>query len=165
DQHPALLRTVPGAVRCGDARLAAQQPPPRPHRFAEPGEERLDGGCADGPSRDDHELRHAPDAAQMGGRPGRRAARGRQPRGHRAVPGLGYEELSPAPEWTCLLPMLLDELATEYGELEPLMTHGLAAARYLEHELGRRDEDGLISGVLGDYLSPGSPGPARRTGA
>ncbi len=75
-------------------------------------------------------------------------------------PGWGYEELSPAPEWTCLLPMLLDELATEYGELEPLMTHGLAAARYLEHELGRRDEDGLISGVLGDYLSPGSPGPA-----
>src|SRR5699024_4811757 len=97
DQHPALLRTVPGAARCGDARLAAQQPPPRPHRCAEPGEERLDGGCADGPSRDDHELRHAPDAAQMGGRPGRRAARGRQPRGHRAVPGLGLRGALPRP--------------------------------------------------------------------
>lgn len=38
--------------------------------------------------------------------------------------------------------------------------HGPAAARYLAYELGRRDEEGLISGVLGDYLAPGSPGPA-----
>jgi len=76
------------------------------------------------------------------------------------TPDWGYEELSPAPEWTCLLPTLLDELATEYGELEPVSEHGAAAAEYLAHELGRRDEDGLISGVLGDYLSPGSPGPA-----
>lgn len=76
------------------------------------------------------------------------------------TPGWGYEELSPAPEWTCLLPALVDELATEYGDLEPLQRHGAAAAAYLDHEFGRRDEDGLVSGVLGDYLTPGSPGPA-----
>lgn len=76
------------------------------------------------------------------------------------TPGWGYEELSPAPEWTCLLPTLLDELATEYGDLAPVAEHAAAAARYLDHELGRRDQDGLISGVLGDYLTPGSPGPA-----
>lgn len=75
-------------------------------------------------------------------------------------PDWGYEELSPAPEWTCLLPELLDELATEYGEVELVAEHGPAAARYLSYELGRRDEHGLISGVLGDYLTPGSPGPA-----
>lgn len=75
-------------------------------------------------------------------------------------PGWGYEELSPAPEWTCLLPMLLDELVTEYGDPSPVVEHAAAASRYLDHELGRLDADGLISGVLGDYLSPGSPGPA-----
>ncbi|GAA1490152.1 family 78 glycoside hydrolase catalytic domain [Brachybacterium sacelli] len=75
-------------------------------------------------------------------------------------PGWGYEELSPAPEWTCLLPVLLDELATEYGETDVALEHGAAAVAYLDHELGRRDQDGLISGVLGDYLTPGSPGPA-----
>jgi alpha-L-rhamnosidase len=75
-------------------------------------------------------------------------------------PGWGYEELSPAPEWTCLLPVLLDEMVVEYGETDLVARHGEAAARYLSYELSRRDEDGLISGVLGDYLSPGSPGPA-----
>ena len=75
-------------------------------------------------------------------------------------PDWGYEELSPAPEWTCLLPELLDELVTEYGEVELVAEHGPAAARYLAYELGRRDAEGLISGVLGDYLTPGSPGPA-----
>ncbi|MGP9538589.1 family 78 glycoside hydrolase catalytic domain [Brachybacterium sp. AOP43-C2-M15] len=75
-------------------------------------------------------------------------------------PGWGYEELSPAPEWTCLLPTLLDELATEYAMIAPVREHGGAAARYLDHELGRRDGDGLVPGVLGDYLTPGSPGPA-----
>ncbi|MEE1651527.1 family 78 glycoside hydrolase catalytic domain [Brachybacterium sp. J144] len=75
-------------------------------------------------------------------------------------PGWGYEELSPAPEWTTLMPVLLDELACEYGDLEAVRTHEPAARRYLDHELSRRDGDGLISGVLGDYLTPGSPGPA-----
>lgn len=75
-------------------------------------------------------------------------------------PGWGYEELSPAPEWTCLLPVLLDEMVCEYGETDLVTRHAAAAARYLAHELGRRDEDGLVSSVLGDYLSPGSPGPA-----
>lgn len=75
-------------------------------------------------------------------------------------PDWGYEELSPAPEWTCLLPALLDEMVTEYGEVELVAQHGPAAARYLAYELDRRDQDGLISGVLGDYLTPGSPGPA-----
>ena len=75
-------------------------------------------------------------------------------------PGWGYEELSPAPEWTCLLPVALDELVLEHGETELVARHGAAAVRYLSHELGRRDGDGLISSVLGDYLSPGSPGPA-----
>ena len=76
------------------------------------------------------------------------------------TPDWGYEELSPAPEWTSLLPVLLEELALEYEDLAPVREHDGAAERYLRHELGRRDEDGLISGVLGDYLSPGSPGPA-----
>lgn len=75
-------------------------------------------------------------------------------------PGWGYEELSPAPEWTTLLPVLLDELASEYGEVDVVGEHAQAAAAYLAHEWDRRDEDGLISGVLGDYLTPGSPGPA-----
>jgi len=75
-------------------------------------------------------------------------------------PGWGYEELSPAPEWTCLLPVLLDEMVVEYGETDPVARLGGAAARYLAHELSRADGDGLISGALGDYLSPGSPGPA-----
>ncbi|MBB5832362.1 family 78 glycoside hydrolase catalytic domain [Brachybacterium aquaticum] len=75
-------------------------------------------------------------------------------------PGWGYEELSPAPEWTCLLPMLLEEMVVEHGEADLVARHAPAAGRYLAHELGRRDGDGLIGGVLGDYLSPGSPGPA-----
>ena len=76
-------------------------------------------------------------------------------------PDWGYEELSPAPEWTTLLPVLIDELATEYGETDLVAEHGRAAADYLRYELGRRDDEGLISSVLGDYLSPGTPGPAR----
>ncbi|MFC7374215.1 family 78 glycoside hydrolase catalytic domain [Brachybacterium sp. GCM10030267] len=76
------------------------------------------------------------------------------------TPGWGYEELSPAPEWTTLLPVLLEELAVEYGDTEAVREHGQAAAAYLDYELSRRDEDGLISGVLGDYLTPGSSGPA-----
>lgn len=76
-------------------------------------------------------------------------------------PGWGYDELSPAPEWTTLLPVLIDELATEYGETNLVTLHGRAAASYLNYELGRRDGDGLISSVLGDYLSPGTQGPAR----
>src|SRR5699024_8885831 len=64
------------------------------------------------------------------------------------------------PEWTCLLPVLLDEMVVEYGQTDLVGLHAGAAARYLSYELSRRDEDGLISSVLGDYLSPGSPGPA-----
>ena len=75
-------------------------------------------------------------------------------------PGWGYVELAPAPEWTTLLPVLLDELATEYAEVDAVREHGSAAAAYLAYELGRRDADGLVAGVLGDYLTPGSPGPA-----
>ena len=51
-------------------------------------------------------------------------------------------------------------MVCEYGETDPVARHAPAAARYLANELGRRDEDGLIASVLGDYLSPGSPGPA-----
>jgi alpha-L-rhamnosidase len=91
-------------------------------------------------------------------------ADGQRPDGSLAVispnPDWGFEELSPAPEWTCLLPVALDEMVVEYGETDLVARHGAAAARYLAHELGRRDGDGLISSVLGDYLSPGSPGPA-----
>ena len=76
-------------------------------------------------------------------------------------PGWGYEELSPAPEWTTLLPVLIDELATEYGRTELVAEHGGAAAAYLRYELSRRDDEGLTSSVLGDYLSPGTEGPAR----
>lgn len=76
-------------------------------------------------------------------------------------PEWGYEELSPAPEWTTLLPVLLEELALEYGQTGLVEEHGAAATRYLRYELSRRDDEGLISSVLGDYLSPGTPGPAR----
>ncbi|WP_255351640.1 MULTISPECIES: alpha-L-rhamnosidase C-terminal domain-containing protein [Brachybacterium] len=51
-------------------------------------------------------------------------------------------------------------MVCEYGETDLVTRHAAAAARYLAHELGRRDKDGLVSSVLGDYLSPGSPGPA-----
>ncbi|MDN5685225.1 MAG: glycoside hydrolase family 78 protein [Brachybacterium sp.] len=91
-------------------------------------------------------------------------ADGQRPDGSLSViapnPDWGYQELSPAPEWTTLLPVLLDEVASEYGEADAVREHGAAATAYLTYELGRRDEDGLISGVLGDYLTPGSPGPA-----
>ncbi len=76
------------------------------------------------------------------------------------APDWGYEELSPAPEWTCLLPVGMDEMVCEYGETDLVGSLGGAAARYLAYELSRADADGLISGVLGDYLTPGSPGPA-----
>lgn len=76
------------------------------------------------------------------------------------TPGWGYTELSPAPEWTTLFPVLIDHLATEYGDADVVAQHSAAARAHLDHELARRDADGLIDGVLGDYLTPGSPGPA-----
>lgn len=72
--------------------------------------------------------------------------------------GYGHSPCSPAPEWTTLYPVLVDALVREYGlDLWPLHTEGVLA--YLDHELGRLDDDGLSVGILGDYLAPGTGGP------
>lgn len=64
---------------------------------------------------------------------------------------------APAPEWTTLYPILVEAVATEYGEdVWPL--HRDSVLRHLRHELTLLDADGLAVGVLGDYLSPGTWG-------
>ena len=73
-------------------------------------------------------------------------------------PGWGYEELAPAPEWTTLYPYLLDRLIHWYDRDDLADRHLGPVLRYLDHELGRVEGDGLTSGVLGDYLTPGSDG-------
>src|SRR5699024_3453270 len=64
-------------------------------------------------------------------------------------PGWGYEELSPAPEWTCLLPVLLDEMVCEYGETDLVTRHAAAAARYSAHALRRPGVDVHAAGAAG----------------
>ena len=72
--------------------------------------------------------------------------------------GWGYTELAPAPEWTTLYPFLLDRVVTWYDRLDLAKRHLGPVLRYLDYELTRIDSDGLTSGVLGDYLSPGNHG-------
>ena len=71
------------------------------------------------------------------------------------TPGWGYIE---APEWTTVYPYLLDQLDRWYGLGELLDAHREPLLRYLRRELTRIDEDGLVEGVLGDYLAPGTDG-------
>ena len=73
-------------------------------------------------------------------------------------PGWGYEDLAPAPEWTTLYPYLLDKVVTWYGREDLAGRHLGPVLRYLDYELARIDDDGLTSGVLGDYLTPGASG-------
>lgn len=72
--------------------------------------------------------------------------------------GWGYEELAPAPEWTTLYPYLLDRMIAWYDRPDLADKHLGPVLRYLDYELTRIDDDGLTSGVLGDYLSPGNHG-------
>lgn len=72
----------------------------------------------------------------------------------------GYDgECAPAPEWTIALPVIALELAEETGDASLLARHTPAIRAWLERELSLLDADGLAVGVLGDYLSPGTPGP------
>ncbi|WP_114558540.1 alpha-L-rhamnosidase [Desertihabitans aurantiacus] len=73
-------------------------------------------------------------------------------------PGWGYRELAPAPEWTTLYPYLLDRVVDTYDRPDLAERHLGPVLAYLDHELGRITSDGLTSGVLGDYLAPGSHG-------
>jgi alpha-L-rhamnosidase len=65
---------------------------------------------------------------------------------------------APAPEWTTLYPVLVDAMAREYAMGWLWDLHGAAVEKYLAHELGVLDEDGLAVGILGDYLAPGRAG-------
>ena len=75
------------------------------------------------------------------------------------TPGWGFEGWQ-SPEWTTVYPYLLAELVAEYGATALIDDHLEPAVSSLRWELSRRDEDGLVDSVCGDYLSPGSPGPA-----
>lgn len=71
------------------------------------------------------------------------------------TPGWGYLE---APEWTTLYPYLLERLDSWYGVPEVVARHLEPLQRYLRRELARVDASGLVVGVLGDYLAPGTAG-------
>ncbi|MEV4969887.1 family 78 glycoside hydrolase catalytic domain [Streptomyces scopuliridis] len=69
-------------------------------------------------------------------------------------PGWGYNEYNPAPEWTTVYPLLLHQMHQTYGDERLVGEHWASVVRYLDWELGRRT-NGLVSSVIGDYLSPG----------
>ncbi|MFJ9210847.1 family 78 glycoside hydrolase catalytic domain [Streptomyces sp. NPDC102264] len=69
-------------------------------------------------------------------------------------PGWGYNEYNPAPEWTTVYPLLLHQMHRTYGDERLVREHWASVVRYLDWELGRRT-NGLVSSVIGDYLSPG----------
>lgn len=71
------------------------------------------------------------------------------------TPGWGYLR---APEWTTVYPYLLSRLRAWYGDRALPDGFRQALVRFLEHELTHVDEDGLVAGILGDYLAPGSVG-------
>lgn len=70
-------------------------------------------------------------------------------------PGWGYEQLAPSPEWTTVYPYLVRELYRAYGDERLVARHWAGIARYADWELGRRDDDGLATSELGDWLAPG----------
>ncbi len=74
------------------------------------------------------------------------------------TPGWGFEGWQ-SPEWTTVYPYLLAELVAEYGATALIDEHLEPVLRSLRWELSRRDRDGLVDSVCGDYLSPGTPGP------
>lgn len=71
------------------------------------------------------------------------------------TPGWGLIE---APEWTTLYVHLLDRLDTWYDVPDLVPRHLPGVLAHLDRELGRLDASGLATGVLGDYLAPGSTG-------
>lgn len=73
-------------------------------------------------------------------------------------PGWGYIELAPSPEWTTVYPFVLDRLYRWYADEGLVRRHLGPVLRYLDHEIGRLDDDGLSTGALGDYLAPGFRG-------
>jgi alpha-L-rhamnosidase len=75
------------------------------------------------------------------------------------TPDWGFEGW-PSPEWTTVYPHLLAELVAEYGASHLIEEHLAPVLAALRWELGRRDGDGLVDSVCGDYLSPGTSGPA-----
>ncbi|WP_112247673.1 family 78 glycoside hydrolase catalytic domain [Kribbella monticola] len=70
--------------------------------------------------------------------------------------GWGFEELSPATEWSTVYPFLLREMHRWYGDDRLLSEHWEPVLRYLDWELARV-EDGLSLSVLGDWIPPGYP--------
>ncbi|MEV8379087.1 family 78 glycoside hydrolase catalytic domain [Kribbella sp. NPDC056861] len=68
----------------------------------------------------------------------------------------GYDELSPATEWSTVYPFLLREMHRWYGDERLLAEHWGPVLRYLDYELDRV-EDGLSLSVLGDWIPPGYP--------
>jgi alpha-L-rhamnosidase len=74
------------------------------------------------------------------------------------TPGWGFEGWQ-SPEWTTVYPHLLSELVAEYGATSLIDGHLEPVLASLRWELSRRDDDGLVDSVCGDYLSPGTPGP------
>ena len=73
------------------------------------------------------------------------------------TPAWGFEGW-PSPEWTTVYPHLLSELVAEYGATALIDDHLEPVLASLRWELSRRDGDGLVDSVCGDYLSPGTPG-------
>ncbi|QNE21904.1 Bacterial alpha-L-rhamnosidase [Kribbella qitaiheensis] len=70
--------------------------------------------------------------------------------------GWGFEELSPATEWSTVYPFLLREMHRWYGDERVLAEHWEPVLRYLDWELARV-VDGLSLSVLGDWIPPGYP--------
>jgi alpha-L-rhamnosidase len=68
----------------------------------------------------------------------------------------GFEELSPATEWSTVYPFILREMHRWYGDERLLSEHWEPVLRYLDWELDRV-EDGLSLSVLGDWIPPGYP--------
>lgn len=71
------------------------------------------------------------------------------------TPGWGYMR---APEWTTVYPTLLARMHAWYGADAVPTGFADPLVRFLDHELDQVGEDGLVEGVLGDYLAPGSVG-------
>lgn len=67
--------------------------------------------------------------------------------------GWGYD--TQAPEWKAAYPIVMAELYRRYGDRRALSEHYDGVRRYVEWELGRLDDSGLATSVLGDWLSPG----------
>ena len=74
------------------------------------------------------------------------------------TPAWGFEGWQ-SPEWTTVYPHLLSELVAEYGSTALIDDHLEPVLASVRWELSRRDDDGLVDSVCGDYLSPGTPGP------